>query len=261
VYTVLLAGRAAAQDSTSVPVWRDAAIGGAFFAAAAVVSPFDTRLAMASQRASLQRSTFLRDGANGFDGVGVPGTFVLALGFYAGGWLADDRGIATLGLHGGEALAASTRTSTGRAMCWSGPGSGRRLASWRSSTARIRYCYRGDERDKHRRAQVLAAFAERNGVLNPRAVSAGVSIPLGLPFVGGPASLFLITLPFLSAVSCESYPAQSESHCEANKTERHSNGKREPIRAAYLHQHSGSEQASPAEEGDGRDAAWWIGSL
>jgi len=108
VYTVLLAGRAAAQDSTSVPVWRDAAIGGAFFAAAAVVSPFDTRLAVASQRASLQRSTFLRDGANGFDGVGVPGTFVLALGFYAGGWLADDRGIATLGLHGGEALAAST---------------------------------------------------------------------------------------------------------------------------------------------------------
>jgi hypothetical protein len=108
---------------------------------------------------------------------------------------------------------------------------------------------------------VLAAFAERNGVLNPRAVSAGVSIPLGLPFVGGPASLFLITLPFLSAVSCESYPAQSESNCEANQTERHSNGKREPIRAAYLHQHSGSEQASPAEEGDGRDAAWWIGSL
>lgn len=104
---MLLAGRVAAQDSTSVPVWRDAAIGGAFFAAAAVVSPFDTRLAVASQHASLQRSTFLRDGANGFDAVGVPGTFVLALGFYAGGWLAHDRGIATLGLHGGEALAVS----------------------------------------------------------------------------------------------------------------------------------------------------------
>jgi membrane-associated phospholipid phosphatase len=108
VCTVLLAGRATAQDSTSVPVWRDAAIGGAFFAAAAVVSPFDTRLAVASQHSSVQRSTFLRDGANGFDAVGVPGTFVLALGFYAGGWLAHDRGIATLGLHAGEALAAST---------------------------------------------------------------------------------------------------------------------------------------------------------
>ncbi len=102
-----MTGQATAQDSASVPVWRDAAIGGAFFAAAAAVSPFDTRLAVASQRASLQRSTFLRDGANGFDAVGVPGTFVLALGFYAGGWLAHDRGIATLGLHGGEALAAS----------------------------------------------------------------------------------------------------------------------------------------------------------
>jgi hypothetical protein len=42
------------------------------------------------------------------------------------------------------------------------------------------------ERDEQWRAQALAAFAERNGVLNPRALSAGVSIPIGLPF-GGPS--------------------------------------------------------------------------
>jgi len=42
------------------------------------------------------------------------------------------------------------------------------------------------ERDAQWRAQALAAFAERTGVLNPRAVSAGASIPIGLPF-GGPS--------------------------------------------------------------------------
>jgi len=42
------------------------------------------------------------------------------------------------------------------------------------------------ERDAQWRAQALAAFAERTGVLNPRTVSAGASIPIGLPF-GGPS--------------------------------------------------------------------------
>jgi hypothetical protein len=44
-----------------------------------------------------------------------------------------------------------------------------------------------EERDAQWRAQALAALAERNnGGLNPRAISGGVSIPLGLPF-GGPS--------------------------------------------------------------------------
>ena len=42
------------------------------------------------------------------------------------------------------------------------------------------------ERDEQWRAQALAAFAERTGVLNPRTLSAGASIPIGLPF-GGPS--------------------------------------------------------------------------
>lgn len=43
------------------------------------------------------------------------------------------------------------------------------------------------ERDAQGRAQALAAFAERNnGELNLRAISAGASIPIGLPF-GGPS--------------------------------------------------------------------------
>jgi hypothetical protein len=42
------------------------------------------------------------------------------------------------------------------------------------------------ERDEQWRAQALAAFAERSGVINPRALSGGVSVPIGLPF-GGPS--------------------------------------------------------------------------
>jgi len=42
------------------------------------------------------------------------------------------------------------------------------------------------ELDAQWRAQALAAFADRIGVLNPRALSAGASIPFGLPF-GGPS--------------------------------------------------------------------------
>jgi hypothetical protein len=43
------------------------------------------------------------------------------------------------------------------------------------------------ERDAQWRAQALAAFAERNiGELNPRAISAGASVSIGLPF-GGPS--------------------------------------------------------------------------
>jgi hypothetical protein len=43
------------------------------------------------------------------------------------------------------------------------------------------------ELDAQWRAQALAALAERNnGGLNPRSISGGASIPLGLPF-GGPS--------------------------------------------------------------------------
>jgi hypothetical protein len=44
-----------------------------------------------------------------------------------------------------------------------------------------------EERDAQWRAQALAALAERSSEgLNPRAISGGASIPIGLPF-GGPS--------------------------------------------------------------------------
>ncbi len=100
----------APSDSTmvrAVPVLRDAAVGAAFFAGAAAIAPFDTRLAVASQRPSLQRSTVLRDGADVFNDLGSPGTIVLAAGLYAGGLLGRDRNAAAVGLHALEALAVS----------------------------------------------------------------------------------------------------------------------------------------------------------
>jgi len=110
-----------AQDTTAVPVGRDALIGAAFLGGALAVSPLDSRLAIELQRPASQGSAFLRNASNGFDALAVPGAFVIAAGLYAGGWLARDRPIATVGLHSGEALIASAAATefigavTGRA--------------------------------------------------------------------------------------------------------------------------------------------------
>lgn len=97
----------AALGERPVPVLHDVAVGAAFFAGAAAISPFDSRLAVAAQRPWVQRSTVLRDGANVFDAVGNPGTIIVTLGLFGGGWLAHDRNVAALGLHSGEAFVLS----------------------------------------------------------------------------------------------------------------------------------------------------------
>jgi membrane-associated phospholipid phosphatase len=119
----LLAGAAQlrAQDTTTVarqapaPVatWRDAAVGAAFLAGAALLIPADRSIEKAAQGHALQNTPVFHHAADAFNALADPGTLILAGGTWLGGLVFHQRRVAALGLHVGEGLIVAAAITEG----------------------------------------------------------------------------------------------------------------------------------------------------
>lgn len=91
---------------------RDLAVLGTAAAGAAVLAPFDTRIARWSQRPALHRSRPVNAVAAGLRALGDPGTVLIGGATYAIGLAADRRATAAVGLHTIGAVAAGGLVTT-----------------------------------------------------------------------------------------------------------------------------------------------------
>lgn len=93
----ILAGAAQlrAQDSTAATAatatWRDAAVGAAFIAGAALMIPADRPIQKASQGHALQNTPVFHHAADALDALADPGTLMLAGGTWLGGLVFHQR--------------------------------------------------------------------------------------------------------------------------------------------------------------------------
>ncbi|HEX8244507.1 MAG TPA: phosphatase PAP2 family protein [Longimicrobium sp.] len=101
------AAQTAAADSTSPPTLfegRDLYYAGAFAVATVVMAPLDRAIARRLQDSTLQASRFLKYSSTGVRLLASPGGVVVGSAVYAGGRVAGDRDVASLGLHTTEAV-------------------------------------------------------------------------------------------------------------------------------------------------------------
>lgn len=84
--------------------WRDAAILGAFTAAAVVVAPMDARIARELQDPGVQANRSMRRVAHTVETITEPGSLIIGAALYGYGRLADKPRVAELGMRGTEAL-------------------------------------------------------------------------------------------------------------------------------------------------------------
>lgn len=100
---------AAAQQRDPEPLFSasDAAWAGGFLAGTAALAPLDRYFADRLQDPRSQESGFLRNAATGFRVLGHPGALVAITGMYAVGRLADNDGLAEVGLHAAAAFAVA----------------------------------------------------------------------------------------------------------------------------------------------------------
>lgn len=110
---LLLAAPLHAQTVDPPPVLgaRDAVLGGAFALGALGALALDRPLAERLQRPAGQRNRALARTATAFRLLAQPGVIVALPATWAIGRLADDRGVADVGLHGSEAVLAAVVTT------------------------------------------------------------------------------------------------------------------------------------------------------
>jgi membrane-associated phospholipid phosphatase len=96
--------QATAPDTKPLFTWRDAVMAGAFTVATISIRPLDKSAAAALQRPERQKNRWLKDAAIGFRTIAAPGSVIIGLGMYTTGRLSNNDHLATLGLHGTEAL-------------------------------------------------------------------------------------------------------------------------------------------------------------
>lgn len=109
VLTFAASSAGAQPDSTragSLFTYRDAILGGAFLAAGRLVYPLDDYYAGRLQDSSTQANRKLQAVATFVRTTAAPGAFYIGGSMYAVGRLAKNRKLASLGLHGTEALIA-----------------------------------------------------------------------------------------------------------------------------------------------------------
>ncbi len=107
---VMVAQGAAATTATPPPPMftrADGWMAGGFAAATVLAMPFDERLAEWMQEPARQGNGALRTTATIFRNLADPGTVVIAGGLWVAGRLSHDETMADVGLHSGEAIAAS----------------------------------------------------------------------------------------------------------------------------------------------------------
>src|SRR5215207_10597074 len=107
----LLAGPAAlsAQVDTihttrSLFTWRDGVLAGGFVLATIAIRPLDKSAATALQFPSRQQNQLLQRSARVVRTIADPGSTIIGLSMYGIGRLTKERRLASLGLHGTEAL-------------------------------------------------------------------------------------------------------------------------------------------------------------
>ena len=109
ILALAASGATAQTDSTragSLFTYRDAILGGAFLAAGRLVYPLDDYYARRLQDSSTQANRKLQVVATFVRTTAAPGAFYIGGSLYAVGRLAKNRKLASLGLHGTEALIA-----------------------------------------------------------------------------------------------------------------------------------------------------------
>ena len=108
----VLPAPALAQDADSASsarplfTWRDAILAGAFAVTARAVHPLDERFRERLQDSSTQANRKLQTLATFVRTTATPGSYIIGTSMYAVGRLAKNRKLASLGLHGTEALIA-----------------------------------------------------------------------------------------------------------------------------------------------------------
>ena len=106
---LVVSNAAHAQTAPSAPVgplftYRDAILAGSVLAAARLVHPLDDHYAQRLQDSSTQANAKLRTLSTFVRRTAAPGAFIISGSLYAIGRFGDNRKLASLGLHGTEAL-------------------------------------------------------------------------------------------------------------------------------------------------------------
>jgi membrane-associated phospholipid phosphatase len=102
--TVAFAQTEAAVPGRRLFTWEDAALGGAFVVATIAIRPLDKRTADVMQQPDRQRNRFLKKAAYDFKTIAAPGAVIIGVSMYAVGRFSNSDHLASLGLHGTEAL-------------------------------------------------------------------------------------------------------------------------------------------------------------
>jgi len=110
---------ASAQDADDGPLFEpeDAWYGAGFLLGTAALAPLDMAVADAIQHDRFQTSDLLGGTAGFFRSIGHPGALIVAGGLYGAGLATDDRTLAGIGLHTGEAIViANAITYAGKVL-------------------------------------------------------------------------------------------------------------------------------------------------
>jgi membrane-associated phospholipid phosphatase len=98
--------RAARAQEPGRPLftWQDGLLAGGFVGLTVAARPLDKHLALKLQHPRAQENRVLQKAAFGFRTIAAPGTVIIGSGLYIGGRLSKNERMASLGLHGSEAL-------------------------------------------------------------------------------------------------------------------------------------------------------------
>jgi membrane-associated phospholipid phosphatase len=84
--------------------WQDGLLAGGFVGLTVAARPLDKHFALKLQQPRAQENVFLQKAAVGFRTIAAPGTVIIGSGLYIGGRLIKSERMASLGLHGSEAI-------------------------------------------------------------------------------------------------------------------------------------------------------------
>jgi membrane-associated phospholipid phosphatase len=108
----LAPARAQSDSTASLFTYRDAILAGTFAVAARAVHPLDDYYARRLQDSSTQANAKLQTLATFVRTTAAPGSYIIGGSMYAIGRLSHNRKLASLGLHGTEALVVGELTAT-----------------------------------------------------------------------------------------------------------------------------------------------------
>jgi membrane-associated phospholipid phosphatase len=100
------------EPQRSLFTWRDAVLAAAYVGGTFAIHPLDKRAALALQEPNRQSNRVFRRAATFVREVAQPGAMVIGVSMYTAGRLSHNERMASLGLHGTEALVIGAATGT-----------------------------------------------------------------------------------------------------------------------------------------------------